>query len=147
MDLMACTTSVLLSPLERRGTTIFSQYDCAGSAATDVFAQDISIVPGARVPALGFLFHPISWQDTLSKHMAECKAHAVALLPDVKAYWFPLLQLATVRPIEVAPVAADGRFQWPSADGGLLNWRYPSMGVDILRGGFPQLGVVISTYL
>ena len=36
------------------------------------------------------------------QHMAECKTHAVALLPDVKAYWIPLLQFATVKAIEVA---------------------------------------------
>ena len=53
------------------------------------------------------------------QYMAECKAHAVALLPDGKAYWFPILQLAMVRSIEVTPAAVDGRFQWPSADGGL----------------------------
>ena len=57
--------------------------------------------------------------------MAECKVYAVALLPDVKAYWFPLLQLSTVSSIEGPPAAADGCFQWPSADGSLRNWRYP----------------------
>ena len=50
-----------------------------------------------------FVFsHPISWPDTLPNNIAECKAHAVALLPDEKAYWLPLLQSATVRSIEVA---------------------------------------------
>ena len=56
---------------------------------------------------------------------SECKAHAVSLLPDVKAHCFPLLQLATMRSIEAAPAAADVCFQWPCADGGLRNWRYP----------------------
>ena len=63
------------------------------------------------------------------QHLAECKAHAVVLLPGVKAYWFPLVQLATVRSIEVAPVAAAGCFQWPSPDGGLKNWRYLRWGM------------------
>ena len=53
----------------------------------------------------------------------------VVLLPDVNAYRFPLVQLATVGSIEVAPVAAAGCFQWPSPDGGLKNWRYPRWGM------------------
>ena len=129
VDLMACTASVLRSPFSGEALPFFSQYDCAGSAGTDVFAQDVSIVPGTRVPAFGFCFPPPIMAGHLVQHLAECKAHAVVLLPDVKAYWFPLLQLATVRSVEVAPAAADGYFQWPSADGGLRNWRYPRWGM------------------
>ena len=37
----------------------------------------------------------------------------------------PLVQLAAVRSIEVAAMAEEGCFQWPSPDGGLKSWRYP----------------------
>ena len=65
-----------------------------------MFAHDVSLVPGTGVPAFGSCFPPPT--------MAECKARAVCLLPDVKAYWLLLLQLATVKSIEVAAVAAEG---------------------------------------
>ena len=63
------------------------------------------------------------------QHLAECKAHAAVLLPDIRAYWFHLVQLATVRSIEVAPVAAAGYFQRPSPGGALKRWRYPRWGM------------------
>ena len=72
------------------------------------------------------------------QHLAECKAHAV-VLPDIKAYWFPLVQLATVRSVEVAPVAAAGCFQWPSSDDGLRNWRYPRWGMVAYKVDFRNM--------
>ena len=38
VHLMACTASVLRSPSREEALLFFSQYDCAGSAGTDVFA-------------------------------------------------------------------------------------------------------------
>ena len=52
VDLMACTASVVRSPLTGGALPFSSQYDCAGSAGTDVFAQDVSIVPGTRDTAV-----------------------------------------------------------------------------------------------
>ena len=105
VDPMACTAYVVRCPLTGEAITFFSQYDGAGSAGTDVFAQDVSIVPDTRGPAFGFCFPAHIMAGHIVQHMVECKVHAVALLPDVKAYWFPLLQFATVRAIEVAPAA------------------------------------------
>ena len=57
--------------------------------------------------------------DHILQHLADSKAHAVVLLPDVKAYRFALVQLATVRSIAMAPPAAAESFQWSSPDGSL----------------------------
>ncbi|CAM9718774.1 unnamed protein product [Laminaria digitata] len=140
VDLMACTASVVRSPLSGEALPFFSQYDCAGSAGTDVLAHDVSIVPGAGVPAFGFCFPPPVMAGHVVQHLAECKAHAVVLLPDVKAYWFPLVQLATVRSIEVAPVAGEGCFQWPRSDGCLTNWRYSRYGMIAYEVDFRSMG-------
>ena len=112
--------------LKRGGTALpfFSQYDCAGSAGTDVVAQDVSVVPDTGVPASGFCSPPLIMAGRLAQYVAEYKAPGVALLPDVQAYWFTLLQLATDRSIELAPAAANGCFRWPSTDSGLTNWWY-----------------------
>ena len=129
VDLMACAASVRRSPVSGEALPFFSRYDCARSAGTDVLAQDVSIVPGTTVPAFGFCFPPPVVAGHTVQHLAECKAHAVVLLPDVKAYWFPLVQLAAVTSITVAPVAATGCFRWPSPKGGLRNWRYNRWGM------------------
>ena len=59
------------------------------------------------------------------QHLAECHAHAVVLVPDVRAYWFPVLRQASVRSVVVSPMGARGSFHWPSQDGSLREWRYP----------------------
>ena len=87
VDLMACAASVLRSPVSGEALPFFSQYDCAGSAGTDVLAQDVSIVPGKTTdPAFGCCFAPPVIAGHIVNCLAECKAHAVVLLQDVKAY-------------------------------------------------------------
>ena len=44
------------------------------------------------------------------QHMAECKARAVLIVPDQKHVWFPLLDEATVRSVEVYTVGDDTAF-------------------------------------
>eukprot|EP00752_Nemacystus_decipiens_P013894 g12334.t1 len=51
------------------------------------------------------------------QRLAECRAHAVVLVPGVKAYWFPRVQSAAVRSVEIAAVKAAGVFKLPSSDG------------------------------
>ena len=77
-------------PIKRRGTALFclffSQYFCADLAGTNVLAHDVSIVPGNRVPVFGFCFPPPIMAGHILQHLAESRAHAVALLAGVKAY-------------------------------------------------------------
>ena len=63
------------------------------------------------------------------QHLAECHAHAVVVVPDTRPYWFPLVQLATVRSVFVAPRNGKGVFQWPCSSGVLRGWRYPRWGM------------------
>ena len=51
-----------------------------------------------------------------------------------------LVQLAIVRSIEVAPVAAEGCFQWFSSDGGLKTWRYPCLEMIAYEIDFRDMG-------
>ena len=85
---------------------------------------------GTRAPAFRFCFSPPNHGTSHGmQHQAECRVHAVILLPDVKAYWFPLVELATVRSIEVGLVATAWYFQWPSPGGALMGLRYPRWGM------------------
>ena len=58
VDLMACTASVLQFPVSLETLPFFSQYDCAGSAGTDLLTQHLSIVPGTTTPAFHFVSQP-----------------------------------------------------------------------------------------
>ena len=73
------------------------------------------------------------------QHLAGFNAHAVILVPDTNAYWFPQTQHATVRSRVVAKRDQKGVIQWPSPDGTLKDWGYPrwpmvAYGVDFRRG-------------
>ena len=89
---------------------------------TDALARDVSIVPGTI--AFRYCFPPPIMAGHIVQYLAECKARAVVILPDAKAYWFPSVRLATVRSTEMAQVATEGCFQWRSSNGGLKNQRY-----------------------
>lgn len=54
VDLMTCTASALRPPESDHSLPFFSQYDCAGSAGTDVLAQDVSLLLGWCTPAFRF---------------------------------------------------------------------------------------------
>ena len=102
----------------------FSQYRCPGSAGVDVLAQNVAVLPNSTTVAFNFCFPPPLMAGHVIQHLAECRAHAVLVVPDTKPYWFPLVQQASVRSVEVAPWNAPGVFQWPSSRG-VREWRYP----------------------
>lgn len=91
----------------------------------DVFAQNVSLLPGSGERAFGYCFPPPVMAGHVVQHLAECRAHAVIVVPGTKAYWFPRVQQATVRSRLVASANAWGYFQFPGLDGSLKAWRYP----------------------
>lgn len=125
IDLMACTASAQLSPHTGARLTFVSLYNCPESAGVDVFAQDVANMPGKAEPAFGYCFPPPIMAGHMVQHLAECQAHAVIVVPDIKRYWFLLVQQALVRSVQVAPRNGVGVFEWPSSAGMLQAWRYP----------------------
>ena len=125
IDLMASAESAQRIPRSTGTLPFFSQYDCVRSSGVDGLAQDDSRVPIAGEQAFGYCFPPPLVVGHIMQHLAECQAHAAIIVPDTRAYGFPLVQQATVRSLEVAPRVASGYFQWRSQDGVLREWRYP----------------------
>ena len=125
IDLMASTESAKHIPRSTSTSPFFSQYDCARSSGVDVLAQDFSRVPIPGEQAFGCCFPPPVMAGHIVEHLAECQAHDVIIVPDTRAYWFPLVQQATVQSLEVAPRAASGYFKRPSQDGVPRELQYP----------------------
>lgn len=124
-DLMASSESAQRDPGSNDRLPFFSQHDCEGSSGVNVLAQDVSRVPGTGVKMFGYCFPPPVMVGIIVQHLAEWQAHAVIVVPDTRAFWFPTVQQASVRSIVVAPSASRGSFQWPSHRGGLQDWQYP----------------------
>lgn len=125
IDLMACDASAQRSPVSGAPLPFFSRYHCEGTAGVDVLAQNLAVLPGTAVPAFGFCFPPPVMAGHIVQRLQECRAHAVILVPGVKAYWFPRVQLASVRSVVVAAANTGGVFRWPSTDGTFKPWKYP----------------------
>ena len=89
-----------------------------------MLAQDVSRLPGTGEQAFGDCFPPPVMVGHVVQHL-ECHVKAVMVVPDTRAYWYPLVQQVTVRSLEVAPKDMFGYFQWPYQDGTLREWRYP----------------------
>ena len=135
VDVMACTTSVLRSPKGGEALPVFTQYICTGCVGMDLLAPDVSLAPGTTAPAFRFCFGPPVMAGDVFQELAERSLCRCILPPDVKRYWFPLVQLAAVPSIELAPVAARGCFQRPSPNSGVsdcrqLRWRMVAYEID-----------------
>lgn len=124
LNLMAWIASAQRSPLTGDSLRSFWRYDCAGSKGVDVLAQDVAVLPGTSEPVFSVCFLSPVMAGHVVRHLAECRAHAVVLVIDEKTLWLPLLDLATVKPIVVAPRGATGFVQWPSPSGRLRDWLY-----------------------
>ena len=129
IDLMACAASGQISPVTGRQLPFFSRFNCPGSAGRDMLAQNVAVMPGTQRPAFGYFFPPPTMAGHVVQHLAECQARAVVVVPDTRPYWFPMVQLATVRSVQVAPRNGDGVFQWPCPSGNLRGWRYRRWGM------------------
>lgn len=137
IDLMAFSASVQRSPDTGVALPFFSRYHCEGTSGVDVLARNLAVLPGTAVPAYGFCPPPPVIFGHIVQRLAECRAHAVILVPGVKAYWFPRVQFAATRSVEVVAAAnAGGVFRLPSSDGTLKPWRYPRWAMMAYEVGF-----------
>ena len=86
VDLMASSENAQDGPAtrvgEKRRLPFFSRYQ--GSAGVDVFRQNVAVTPGENTTAFGYCFPPPVMVGHVVQHMAECRAHAVIVLPDVR---------------------------------------------------------------
>lgn len=99
----------------------FSRYHCEGSAGIDVFRQNTAVTPGLNTEAFGYCFPPPVMVGPIVQHLAECRSHAVVLLPNVHAYWSPRVHHAAVREL---PLPRIGSFAYPHHRDGLRDYVY-----------------------
>ncbi|CAB1114975.1 unnamed protein product [Ectocarpus sp. CCAP 1310/34] len=136
--LLSLNASAQRSPASGSPLPFFSHFDCPGAAGVDVLARDVAVAPGTVEEAFGFCFPPLVMVGHVIQHLAECKARAVAVVPDRQEYWFPLVRHAAVHRREVAPAAASGVFRWPCADDSLRPWQYSFSAMTAYEDDFRQ---------
>ena len=137
VDLMASTENAQRSydaETERwQRLPFFSRYHCEGTAGVDIFRQNIALTPGSTSRAFGFCFPPPLMVGPVVKYMAECKAHAVVVVPDAHEYWFPRLSQHTVRAVAIP---RSGSFVFPHHKDGLRDFVYARHGMRAVELDF-----------
>lgn len=123
MDAMASTESAPIAP---RGTRwpFFSSYQCQGSTGMDVFVQDVSIVQGTTNHPFGFCFPPLVMVGHVLQHLAECRARAVVVVPDIRPFWYSRLGQAATKSTIVPAKGQQGTFVWPHHRDGIREFVY-----------------------
>ena len=114
----------------------FSRYSCEGTAGVDVLRQDVAVTPGLGTPAFGYCFPPPVMVGHVIQHLAECRAHAVIVIPDVHDYWLPRVGRATVKSLAVS---RRGSLGYPHHQDGVREYVYPRHGMRAVELDFRHL--------
>lgn len=130
---MASTESAQRIPFgatnEGASLPFFSRYQCEGSKGVDFLAQDVATMPESGNRAFGYCFPPPVMVGPVLQHLAECRAHAVIIIPDTRDHWYPLLAQGTVRSMQVSYPGQQGIFVWPHHRDGLRPYIYVRWGM------------------
>ena len=111
MDLMATDTSAQSAPigggLERQILPFYSRYNTAG---IEVFSHNVNHMLGSLQKCFGYCFPRPSLEGVVLAHICKCQARAVIVVPNTRASWFPMIEGAGVRSVQIAYQGADSQF-------------------------------------
>lgn len=93
---------------EQRRLPFYSRYQCESSAGVNVFRHHVAVNSGGQEAAVGYSFSPPVMVEHIVQHMAECKAHAVVIISDVRDHWFQRVQRATARSLGLPNIDSFG---------------------------------------
>ena len=93
---------------ERRRLPFFLRYHCEGSAGLDFFSPNAAVTAEENTPAFGYCFPPPVMAGHVVQLLAECRAHAVIVVPDALEYWFSQVSCATVRALALPKAGSFG---------------------------------------
>ena len=114
MGLMATDTSAQYAPieggLERQRLPFYSRFHPNNTAGVDVFSHNVSHMPGSLQKCFGYCFPQPSLVGVVLAHMSKCEARAVIVVPNTRASWFPMIEGAGVRSVQIASQGAGSQF-------------------------------------
>ena len=114
MDLMATDTSAQYTPigggLKRRRLPFYSRFHTNETAGVDVFSHNVNHMPGSLGKYFGYCFPQPSLVGVVLAHISKCEARAVIVVPNTRAPWFPMIEGAGVRSVQIASQGEDSQF-------------------------------------
>ena len=113
MDMMATDTSAQHAPmgvLLYRRLPFYSRFHTNGTAGVDVISHNGNHTTGSLRTRFGYCFPQLSLVEVVLAHMSECQARAVIVVPNTRASWFPMIEGAGIRSVQIAPKGEDSQF-------------------------------------
>ena len=115
MDLMATDTSAQYAPIEGgwecQKLPFYSRFHTNNTAGVEVFSHNVSHMPGSLQKCFGYCFPQSSLVGVVLAHISKCKARAVMIVvPNTRASWFPMIEGAGVRSVQIASQGAGSQF-------------------------------------
>ena len=114
MDLMATDISAQSAPigggLERQNMPFYSRFHTNNTAGVDVFSHNVNHMPGSLQKCFGYCFPQPSLVGVVLAHTCKCQARAVIVVPNTRASWFPMIEGAGVRSVQIASQGVDSQF-------------------------------------
>ena len=114
MDLMATYTSAQYAPidggLERLRLPFYSRFHTNSTAGVNVFSHNVSYMPRSLQKCFGYCFPQPSLVGVVWAHISKCEARAVIVVPNTRASWFPMIEGAGVRSVQIASQVAGNQF-------------------------------------
>ena len=111
---MATDTSAQRAPIRggliRRRLPFYSRFHTNGTVEIDVFSHNVNHMPGPlRNCFCCCLPHP-SLVGVVLAYMSKCEARAVIVVPNTQISWFPMIEGAEVRSVQIASHGEDSQF-------------------------------------
>ena len=114
MELMATDTSAQRAPigggLIRRRLPFYSRFHTNGTAGIDVFSHNVNHMPGPLRNDFCCCFPQPSLVGVVLSHISKYEARAVIVVPSTRASWFPMIEGAGVRSVQIASQGEDSQY-------------------------------------
>ena len=90
MYLMATPVSAQRLPGKTGVLPLYSKFHAVGCQDVDVLCQDLSTLGDSGNPCFGYCCSPTKIIGVVLQRLAECRAQAVVIVPDVRRLWYHL---------------------------------------------------------
>ena len=114
MGLMTTDTSAQRAPiwggLIRRRLPFYSRFHTNGTAGVDVFSHNVNHMPGSLRKCFDHCLPQPSLMGIVLAPISKCEARAVIVVPNTRASWFPMIEGAGVRSVQIASKGEDSQF-------------------------------------
>ena len=96
--------------LIRRRLPFYSRFHTNGTAGVDEFSHNVNHMPGPLRKSFCYCFSQPYFVGVVLAHISKCEARAVLVVPNTRESWFPMIEGAGVRSVQITSQGEDSQF-------------------------------------